>query len=182
MPAARPARSHAAHLCCTPFAMQLPWNALISLCLPLPASHAAVTQGLLVVLATAWLPSLRRDSFLLCPATQGHYQLAADSLATAAACVLPPPLGSVLLQRAQRMGPSAFYAVHVAAQLAINFGLVLAVICQWELQQRRTFARQRRLTADAAALVRAQRSGVLSLPLLALALALLWAALTLALT
>ncbi|PRW45721.1 zinc finger MYM-type 1-like [Chlorella sorokiniana] len=161
---------------------QLPWNALLSLSLPLPARHAAVTQALLIALATAWLPSLRRDSFQLCPATQGHYQSAANGLANAAACLLPPPLGAALVQRAARLGPSAFFAVHMALQVAVNYGLVLAVICGWELQQRRAFARQRRLAADAAALVRAQRGGVLSLPLLALAFALLWAVLTLAIT
>lgn len=140
-----------------------------------------MAQAALVVLATAWLPSLRRDSFQLCAATQGLYQSAASGLAVAAACVLPPPLGQALLRHTRQLGPSAFYAVHVAGHVAVNYVLVLAVVFRWELQQRRTFARQRRLAADAAALVRAQRSCGLSLPLMVLAFALLWAALTLAL-
>lgn len=159
-------------------AVQLPWSALISLSLPIPVRHAAVAQTLLVGLSIAWLPSLRAKSFSLCAASEGHYRSAANVLATAAACVLPPPLGAVVLAQAQRLESAAFYAVHVMAQVAVNCGLVLSVLFSWELRQRRTFARQRRLAADAAALVRLQRNSTLSLPLLVLAGAVLWAAVT----
>ncbi len=181
MSIARQTRSTSANLCCSPVSVQLPWIALISLSLPLLTSHAAVAQALVLALSTIWMPNQRREAFLRCPATEEHYRWVANGLALAAACVLPPPLGKALLQRAARLGPAAFYAVHVAAQAAVNYVLVLAVLHRWELQERRAFARQRRLAADAAALARAQSSCMLPLSLLALAFALLWSGLTVAL-
>ena len=74
----------------------------------------------------------------------------------------------------QRLGPAgAFYAVHLALLLASYLG-ALTFLFRFELSHRRLFARQRRLGAEAAALLQRKRQLALGLPLLLLLFAVGW--------
>lgn len=150
------------------------WLCLVSAAMPAPLKHAVWAHGAAVASALATLPQQRALSLALCPANDALYSHAARTLATATAFVLPPPLGGLALQLAERLGgEGAFYAMHAAALLA-SYALLLQLLLPLELAHRRTFVRQRRLAAEAAGLLWRQQQWQLGLPLSVLLGALAW--------
>lgn len=112
----------------------------------------------------ACLPQLRASSVALCADAERHYLQAATAVTTAAAAILPLPVGTAAMLP-RRLGPrGAFYAVHAAALLG-GYVFTLAVIFRFELSHRRAFARRRRLAAEMAALLRWRAQWALGVPL-----------------
>lgn len=151
------------------------WLCLVGAALPMPLKHAAWAYGVVVAALLATLPQQRALSLSLCPATDALYSRAARALAQAAACVLPSPLGALVLQLAERLGRAgvAFYAIHAAGLLA-SHALLLRLLLPLELAHRRTFVRQRCLATEAAGLLWRQQQWRLGLPLSLLLGALAW--------
>ena len=124
----------------------------------------------------ALLPKLRADSMAQCPGGERYYLQAATALCTAAAAVLPPPHSAAAMALPQQLGlKGSFYAIHLAALLG-GYAGVLTVLFRFELSHRRTFARQRRLAAEALALLRRRGQWAIGLPLVVLACVVGWLA------
>lgn len=145
-------------------------------CVPLP-QHAIWSQGAAVASLLTYLPQMRANSVARCATSEQHYMRAAQALTTTAGAVLPGSLGSAVHDLPQRLGPTgAFYAVHLAVLLISYLGS-MACLFRFEVSHRRLFARQRRLTAEATALLHRKRQlGQLGIPALLVLCAFGWIA------
>jgi len=161
---------------------QAGWFALVAITFSIPLKHAVWAYGGVVAALLSRLQQDRAVSLALCPASGERYQAAAGMLATAAACLLPGPLGTEAMELAGRLRPAgAFYAIRGAALLA-SYALVLVLLIRSELPLRRAFARQHRLAAEASALLRCQDRWQLGKPLIALLGTAAWLACCIAMT
>jgi len=139
------------------FRQLIPWTAATAACHPLPLKHAVLAQAGAagVFLLPAHVAHLRRLSLQLCPASEGFYTGAVQFMSGLLACILPPPLGSSLLDLSRTLSPAAtFAALALWYQLGCSYITPLALLWCREWPQRQLFARQRRLAPAAVALLR----------------------------
>ena len=139
--------------------------------------HAVWAYAVTIASLLATLPLQRSVTLALCPGADELDSRAARALATAAACMLPPPPGGLAMQLAERLDGTgaAMHTMQTAALLA-SYAPLLALLLPLELAHRRTFVRQRCLAAEAAGLLRCQQQWRLGLPLSLLLGALAWVA------
>jgi hypothetical protein len=135
-----------------------------------------LAQTAVVGLRLASLGQVHRLSLSLCAASDERYRRLAVAVGSAAACILPAPLGGALLDwQARRLsGGAAFLAVHAALLVCVACCLVLLLLHRWEWRRRQTFARQRRLAAEARGLLAQRDRWHVAAPAVLLCSAALW--------